>query len=127
MRSLAARRLMPASQARCSPRYQHALIASALCGSVLALVRAEAASAGGALQDSPRVDFKSNNKHRDDRLELVGEGAGAAGVTPAGKAGLYVPLTKRPRSDGAVYGVDVGVGGISRRRLGESGVGIEEA
>lgn len=115
---------VPASPARRSPRpmkFLSALIASALCGSLSALVRAEATSAGGARPGSRRIDFKSSNEQRDssDTL-LVGE------VTAVGKAGLYVPLTKRPRSDGAVYGVDVGEGGISRRRLEGTGVGIEE-
>lgn len=30
---------------------------------------------------------------------------------------LFLPLTKRARAGGAVYGVDVGEGGLSRRRL----------
>lgn len=45
-----------------------------------------------------------------------------------GENGVYVPLTRRTRSDGAaVYGVDVGpVGkGHRRRRLENGGVGIE--
>lgn len=113
--------LSPARRSSRPLRSTSALLASALCGSLLALVRVEATSAGGALPGSPRVDFQSsNNEQRDSDTLLVGE------VTPAGKAGLYVPLTKRPRSDGAVYGVDVGEGGISRRRLEGTGVGIEE-
>lgn len=30
---------------------------------------------------------------------------------------LFVPLTKRARANGAVYGVDVGESGLSRRRM----------
>ena len=128
MHPLATGRSMPVSAARRSPRplnYARALIASALCGSLLALALAEATSPGGELPGSPRVAFKSNNHGDSSDPLLVGVGAGA-GVTPAGKAGLYVPLTKRPRSDGPAYGVDVGEGGISRRRLEGAGVGIEE-
>lgn len=41
-------------------------------------------------------------------------------------AGLYVPLTKRARQGGAVYGVDVSEAGISRRKLEGSGMMFEE-
>lgn len=35
---------------------------------------------------------------------------------------LIVPLSKKPRAGGAVYGVDVTEGGISRRKLKQDGV-----
>lgn len=118
----------PARRRRHPPNSSRALTASSLCGSLLALGRTEAAPAGGALSDVPRVDFKSTTKRDSSGPLLAWEGAiSAAAPAGGGKAGgLYVPLTRRSRPDGAVYGVDVGEGGIGRRRLEDSGVGIEE-
>lgn len=77
----------------------------------------------------------------DERTKSAAGGVLFAGVegatrTAAGGGGLYVPLTKRARTGGAVYGVDVSEDGISRRNLGgsrddddaggEGGVGVEE-
>lgn len=48
----------------------------------------------------------------------------AADAARQEQRGLFVPLTKRPRAGGAVYGVEVGEEGISRRKLDLVGASV---
>lgn len=48
------------------------------------------------------------------------------GTEPSVEGRLYVPLVKRTRTDGPVYGVDVSDARIARRKLESEGVDIED-
>lgn len=49
------------------------------------------------------------------------------GTEPSVDGRLYVPLIKRTRSDGPVYGVDVSDARIARRKLDSEGVDLENS
>lgn len=90
-------------------------------------------AAGGGVNALLLLSSSSSSDERSKRavVGVLSAGAESATLTAAEERGLYVPLTKRARTGGAVYGVDVSEEGISRRNLGGSGddaggVGVEE-
>lgn len=90
-------------------------------------------AAGGGGNALLSLSLSSSLSDERSKRAVAGDlfaGAEGATRTAAQGRGLYVPLTKRARTDGAVYGVDVSEEGISRRNLGgrgddAGGVGVE--
>lgn len=86
----------------------------------------------GVEQTAGTAAVHSSTWQQEGSLEVeLQEEGGKGGSALQEKQRLFVPLTKRARAGGAVYGVEVGEEGISRRKLelvgtASMGVGAEE-
>ncbi|CAM9456317.1 unnamed protein product [Ascophyllum nodosum] len=102
-----------------------------LCGSVLLMsvreltaVKERTASAAAAVKRARLYRDNSISNHDGNSVRSSPNTVGAE-LNAGEKPGLYVPLVKRPRTEGPVYGVHVSEAGIRRRKLETAGVGVE--
>lgn len=108
---------MPARLTRPRPQLQGFVAVAALVGSLARLSLAErahgtnaaAAAAGGEIAASTPSLVDGDKGSEADK------GGSATGKQQEQR--LFIPLTRRARAGGAVYGVDVRDEGISRRKL----------
>lgn len=106
-------------------RRSRAFIALALLPLLVQLGQAEHESVGARRKVDP---LGAQQQDGGGNEESKAKGAAAAQQQQQEQQQrLFVPLTKRARAGGPVYGVDVSEGGISRRKLKLDGVvGAEE-
>ncbi|CAB1120012.1 unnamed protein product [Ectocarpus sp. CCAP 1310/34] len=114
---------MPARRPRPRPQLQEFVAVATLLGSLARFSLAERAhvhlvvAAGGETASKPLLED-------GDKMGDADKGGGAtAQQQQQQQQRLFVPLTRRARAGGAVYGVDVRDEGISRRRLELDGAG----
>ena len=90
----------------------------------LTAVKERTASAAAAVKRARLYRDNSISNHDGNSVRSSPNTVGAE-LNAGEKPGLYVPLVKRPRTEGPVYGVHVGEAGIRRRKLETAGVGVE--
>lgn len=117
---------MPARRTRPRPQLQGVVAAAALLGSLARLSLAErarvhlATAGGGETARATPSHLEDGDKKR---MSEADRGGSSTAQQQQEQQRLFVPLTRRARAGGAVYGVDVRDEGISRRRLELDGVG----
>ncbi|CAM9807137.1 unnamed protein product, partial [Ectocarpus fasciculatus] len=116
---------MPARRTRPRPQLQGVVAAAALLGSLARLSLAErarvhlATAGGGETARATPSHLEDDDKKR---MSEADRGGSSTAQQQQEQQRLFVPLTRRARAGGAVYGVDVRDEGISRRRLELDGV-----
>ena len=107
-----------------APRRSQAIIALAL----LPLLARLGQAGHGSVVSQAKVDpLSTQEQDGESGSKASRSGAAAQQQQQEQQRRLFVPLIKRARTGGPVYGVDVSEGGISHRKLKPDGVGITGA